>query len=134
MIAIANTLFIIVCILMITLILIQRGRGGGFIESFAGLESMFGTKSNAFLARLTSILAIIFFLGSLWLNWLALGESRSIMRGVRSKSLMPVTTSAPANTTAAATGQPAAATAQQPAVVPAAAQPAQTAPANQTAK
>ena len=132
MIAIANTLFIIVCILMITLILIQRGRGGGFIESFAGLESMFGTKSNAFLARLTSILAVVFFLGSLWLNWLSLGESRSIMRGVRSKSLMPVTTSAPTNTTAAAT-QPAATTAQQRAAVPAA-QTVQTAPANQTAK
>ena len=80
---IANVLFIIVCVLMITIILIQRGRGGGFIESFSGLESMFGTKSNAFLARLTSILAIVFFLGSIWLNFLALRESRSVMRNVR---------------------------------------------------
>ena len=56
-----------VCVVLIIIILIQRGRGGGFIESFAGLESMFGTKTSAFLSKATSVLAVLFFLSCLTL-------------------------------------------------------------------
>ena len=43
------TIHVIVCAGLITLVLIQRGRGGGLVDSFQGVESMFGTKTNAFL-------------------------------------------------------------------------------------
>jgi preprotein translocase subunit SecG len=71
---------IIVCLLLIAAILIQRGRGGGLVESFSGVESMFGTKTNVFLSRLTSILATLFLLTCLSLAVLAARQSRSLIR------------------------------------------------------
>ena len=118
-----------VCIVLITLILIQRGRGGGFIESFSGLESMFGTKTSAFLSKATSVLAVLFFFTCLFLAFLSLRESKSLMRGVKPKSLIPAATTAPANTTSAGQAQKPGAASVQP---PVAATPGAT--ANQTAK
>ncbi len=92
------TIHVIVCLVLITIILIQRGRGGGFIESFSGLESMFGTKTSEFLSRLTSILAVIFFITCLGLAFLSLKESKSLLRGVKPKA-MPVENILPTNTT-----------------------------------
>ena len=94
-----------VCVVLIIIILIQRGRGGGFIESFAGLESMFGTKTSAFLSKATSVLAVLFFFTCLILAFLSLKESKSLMRSVKPKSLIPAATTVPANTTAAAQPQ-----------------------------
>jgi preprotein translocase subunit SecG len=128
---------VIVCIVLITLILIQRGRGGGFIESFSGLESMFGTKTSAFLSKSTSVLAVIFFFTCLSLAFLSLRESKSLMRGVKPKSLIPAAaTTVPANTTAASEAKkPEAAQQQQPAAVTSApAEGTTSATANQTAK
>lgn len=116
-----------ICIVLIIIILVQRGRGGGFIESFAGLESMFGTKTSAFLSRATSILAILFFVSCLTLAFMSLRESKSLMRSVKPKSLIPAATAVPANNTTAPLKQEAA---TQPASV---VQP-PSAPANQTAK
>ena len=120
---------VIVCVILIILILIQRGRGGGFIESFSGLESMFGTKTSAFLSKATSVLAVMFFFTCLLLAFLSLKESKSLMRGVKPKSLIPESTTAPANTTAAGEAKkPEAAPEQAPAATTTAAT------ANQTAK
>lgn len=118
-----------VCVVLIIIILIQRGRGGGFIESFAGLESMFGTKTSAFLSKATSVLAVLFFFTCLILAFLSLKESKSLMRSVKPKSLIPAATTAPANTTAAKAAEKPEAAGQQP---PVAAIP--SSPANQTAK
>ena len=49
------------CIVLIGLVLIQRGRGAGLVESFAGVESMFGTKTSVFLTRTTTIMSIFLF-------------------------------------------------------------------------
>ncbi len=96
------TIHVIVCVVLITLILVQRGRGGGFIESFSGLESMFGTKTSEFLSRLTSILAVIFFITCLALAFLSLKESKSLLRGVKPRTL-PVESVLPTNTSAITT-------------------------------
>ena len=78
------TLIIIVhvaiCILLIGIILIQAGRGGGLVEGFSGVESMFGTKTSAFLARTTTVLSIIFFLTCLSLAILSARQNRSLMQ------------------------------------------------------
>jgi len=74
---------LIVCALLIAIILIQAGRGGGLVESFSSVESMFGPKTNTFLTRATTILAIIFFLTCISLAFLSARQSRSLMRNVK---------------------------------------------------
>lgn len=74
---------VIVCIVLIGLVLIQRGRGSGLVESFQGVESMFGTKTNTFLTRTTTILSIVFFLTCLSLAVLSIRQSKSLMRNIK---------------------------------------------------
>ena len=74
---------VIACALLIILVLIQRGRGGGLVESFSGVESMFGTKTNAFLTRVTTIFAIVFFLTCLSLALLSVRQSRSLLSNIK---------------------------------------------------
>jgi preprotein translocase subunit SecG len=74
---------VLACILLITLVLIQRGRGSGLVESFAGVESMFGTKTNAFLTRSTTVLSVIFFFTCLSLAVLSVRQSRSLLANVK---------------------------------------------------
>ena len=74
---------VIVCVGLILLVLIQRGRGSGLVESFAGVESMFGTKTSAFLTRTTTILSIVFFITCLSLAVLSVRKSKSLMENVK---------------------------------------------------
>ncbi len=76
---------VIACVVLIGLVLIQRGRGAGLVESFAGVESMFGTKTSVFLTRTTTIMSIIFFLTCLSLAVLSVRQSKSLMRDVRTE-------------------------------------------------
>ena len=70
---------VIACILLIVIILVQAGRGGGLVENFSGVESMFGTKTSAFLTRSTSVLSIIFFITCLSLAFMSSRQSKSLM-------------------------------------------------------
>ncbi len=72
-----------ICFGLIGLVLIQRGRGSGLVESFQGVESMFGTKTNEFLTRSTTILSIFFFITCLSLAVLSVRQSRSLLSNVR---------------------------------------------------
>jgi preprotein translocase subunit SecG len=74
---------VIACIVLIVLVLIQRGRGAGLVESFPGVESMFGTKTSAFLTRTTTIMSIVFFLTCLSLAVLSVKQSKSLMRSAK---------------------------------------------------
>jgi preprotein translocase subunit SecG len=78
---------VIACIVLIGLVLIQRGRGGGLVESFQGVESMFGTKTNTFLARTTTILSIVFFFTCLSLAVLSVRQSKSLMRNTKARAI-----------------------------------------------
>lgn len=73
-------LHIFVCVLLISIILVQAGRGGGLVEGFTGVESMFGTKTNAFLTRTTTVLSIMFFLSCVSLAFLSSRQSKSLLR------------------------------------------------------
>ena len=79
------TIHVIVCAGLITLVLIQRGRGGGLVDSFQGVESMFGTKTNAFLTRSTTVLSIVFFFTCLSLAILSVRQSKSLLTNVKVK-------------------------------------------------
>lgn len=76
---------IIICILLIGIILIQAGRGGGLVDGFSGVESMFGPKTNTFLTRTTTVLATLFFLTCVSLAFLSAQQSKSLMRKVKSQ-------------------------------------------------
>lgn len=78
----------IVCILLIILVLIQRGRGGGLVESFSGVESMFGTKTNAFLTKATTVLSSVFFITCLVLAIMSVKQSKSLLSNVRPAPLV----------------------------------------------
>jgi preprotein translocase subunit SecG len=81
--ALIITLHVIICILLIGIILIQAGRGGGLVENFSGVESMFGPKTNAFLTRVTTVLSISFFVTCLGLAILSVRQSKSLLQGLK---------------------------------------------------
>ena len=85
----------IVCVFLIVIILIQRGHGGGLVESLSGIDSMFGTKTSAFLTRFTTVLAILFLATCLTLAVISARQSKSLMRRVRPSEEIPVEASAP---------------------------------------
>ena len=70
---------VIICVLLIMIVLIQQGRGGGLIDSFSSAESIFGTKTNTFLVKSTSVLATAFFLTCLTLAFLSLQKGKSLL-------------------------------------------------------
>jgi len=74
---------VIACLVLIGLVLIQRGRGAGLVESFAGVESMFGTKTSVFLTRTTTIMSVIFFMTCLSLAVLSVKQSKSLLRNAK---------------------------------------------------
>jgi preprotein translocase subunit SecG len=68
-----TTLFLIVCLFMIMLILIQKGRGGGLSGAFggAGGNTAFGSKTGDVLTWATSIVFGVFLLLAVFLNLVA---------------------------------------------------------------
>lgn len=72
---------IIACLGLIIIVLVQRGRGGGLVENFSGLESMFGVKTSLFLTRTTTVFSVIFFITCLSLTFFSVKQSRSLLRG-----------------------------------------------------
>ena len=84
MFAIVIAIHVIVCIGLIFFVLIQSGKGGGLIESFSSAESIFGTKTNTFITKTTTILAITFFITCLGLAFFSIQQNKSIVeRGIK---------------------------------------------------
>ena len=77
---------IMVAILLVITILMQAGRGGGLAESFSSAESMFGTQTNAFMVRTSTVLAAIFIGTSLVLAVYGAKGEKSLMAN---KKLLP---------------------------------------------
>jgi len=67
--AILNTLIVVICLFLICLILIQRGKGGGLAGAFGGMggSSAFGTKAGDVFTRVTMIVAGIWIVLSMFL-------------------------------------------------------------------
>jgi len=70
---------ILVAVLLITSILMQSGRGGGLTETFSSMESIFGTKTNVFLVRTTTALAVMFLITCLSLAYISTQRGRSLV-------------------------------------------------------
>jgi len=86
-----NFLHVIVSLILIIAILLQPGKGGDLGSMFGGgsSESVFGSSGSVpFLAKLTRIVAIIFFATSLSLGYFALrGGTSSVVEGVKPPAL-----------------------------------------------
>jgi len=67
------TVFMIVCLFMILLVLIQKGRGGGLASAFGGSggNTAFGSKTGDVLTWATSVVFGIFLILAITLNLLA---------------------------------------------------------------
>src|SRR5437016_7961933 len=88
------TLYVIVCVFLILLVLIQKGRGGGLASAFGGGggNTAFGSKTGDVLTWATSIIFGIFIALAVVLNLLA--EKKSV---AAAPPMLPLTTAAPTN-------------------------------------
>ena len=95
------TLYVLVCFLLLTAILLQQGRAGDIASAFGGSSSqtVFGARSGAtMLTRATTVLAVIFMLGSIALAIKWQKSPSSVVSGVRTPAAptAPATPAAPA--------------------------------------
>ncbi len=67
-----NTVIVVLCLFLIGVILIQRGKGGGLAGAFggAGGSSAFGTKAGDVFTRITAVTALIWIALSMMLVFL----------------------------------------------------------------
>jgi preprotein translocase subunit SecG len=72
---------VIVSLILISVILLQAGRGGGLSESFGGssTQTILGTKSSVFLKRATAISAVLYILVCLLLGVMTSHRGRSLV-------------------------------------------------------
>ena len=85
---------VIVCVLLVITILMQAGRGGGLTETFQSAESMFGTQTNVFMVRTTTILAVIFLSTSLILAFNSSKGDKSLMANKKLLATVPMPSAA----------------------------------------
>ena len=120
-------LYVLVCLLLMTVILLQQGKGGDIANAFGGggsSQTAFGARSGAtVLSRATTILAVLFIVGALALGIVGQRGPGSVLGG-----RVPA---APATPPPAAATQPAPAT-TKPAEAPAPAPPVTPPPAGAT--
>jgi len=69
----------VAAVLLIVVILMQSGRGGGLTEGFAPAESLFGAKTNQFMVRATTTMALLFLVTSLSLAYLSSRRAASLI-------------------------------------------------------
>jgi preprotein translocase subunit SecG len=95
------TVFIIVCLFMLLLVLIQKGRGGGLASAFggAGGNTAFGSKTGDVLTWATSVVFGVFLILAITLNLIANNYHNKRM------GVPTATITAPSGAPAAPTGQ-----------------------------
>jgi preprotein translocase subunit SecG len=108
-------LHVIVCVLLVLIVLLQRGKGANMGAAFGGSSStIFGSSGpGTFLSKITTVVALVFMLTSLYLAYFTTSKGRSVVERApkpaaeqpASKGL-PAPSPAPAGTPAGP-GQPA---------------------------
>ena len=79
-------LYIVVCLALMLVILLQQGKGGDISAAFggggSGSQTAFGARSGAtVLSRATAVLAILFIVGALTLGIMRQGNDGSVVGG-----------------------------------------------------
>jgi preprotein translocase subunit SecG len=96
---------VLACTILITVVLIQRGRGGGFIENLSGLESMIGPRTPAMLTKITTVCAVIFFVTCLLMAVMSVRKSKSLLEGYKAPAVSVTVQNTTAETPAAVPAQ-----------------------------
>jgi len=75
----------VVCLILISVILLQAGKGGGLTETFSGegTQSVLGTQAPVILKKATMGAAIAFLVTSLVLGMVTSRRGRSLLQGMR---------------------------------------------------
>lgn len=108
------SLYVIVCLVLSLVILLQQGRGGDIASAFGGSSSQaaFGARSGAtLLTKATTVFAVLFMLFALVLSIIGQRGTGSVVSGTPAPAPQSATTPAPAPatpSTAPATPPPAA--------------------------
>jgi preprotein translocase subunit SecG len=120
-------LYVLVCLILSLVILLQQGRGGDIANAFGGSSSQaaFGARSGAtLLTKATSVAAVLFMLFALALSIIGQRGTSSVVSGTpapppAAKPLTPPRSTAPAAAPSAAPTTPPASTPAAPATTPA---------------
>jgi preprotein translocase subunit SecG len=74
-------LYVIICILLVAIILLQPSEGGGLSQAFGGgqVQTVLGTKTVSFLVKTTAVLAALFLSICLILAVISSRKERSLL-------------------------------------------------------
>jgi preprotein translocase subunit SecG len=102
---VALALYVVVCLGLMLVILLQQGKGGDISSAFggggSGSQTAFGARSGAtVLSRATTILAILFMVGALALGIMRQGNDGSVVGGRAPQAAPATAPAAPAATPA----------------------------------
>jgi preprotein translocase subunit SecG len=72
-----------VCVLLVVIVLLQRGKGASMGAAFGGSsQTLFGSSGpGTLLGKMTTGVAVVFMLTSLWLAYFAVHKGSSVMQG-----------------------------------------------------
>jgi preprotein translocase subunit SecG len=81
-------LHVIVCIALIFIVLLQKGKGADMGAAFGGSsQAVFGgAGASSFLSKVTTTAAVVFMITSLLLATMGKGKSESIMEGAKAEA------------------------------------------------
>src|ERR1043165_5513475 len=81
---VATGIYVIVCLVLILVVLLQQGKGGDIANAFGGgaSQAAFGARSGAtVLSRATAVCAVLFVLGAIILGILGQRGPTSVLGG-----------------------------------------------------
>ena len=87
-----TVLHVLVCLLLIAVVLMQQGKGGDIAAAFggSGSQTAFGARAGAsVLTRATTVLGILFMVGSMTLAIMGQRDTSSVLTGVEGPGLQP---------------------------------------------
>ena len=102
------TLYVLVCLFLLIVVLLQQGRGGDIASAFGGggSQTAFGARQGAtVLTRATTVLGALFLLGALALAVVGQRGPSSVLSGVSGPAPAPKPATAPAAPAPAGTPQ-----------------------------
>lgn len=77
----ATIVHILVCVMLVLIVLLQRGKGASMGAAFGGSsQTIFGSSGpGTFLGKITTLVALVFMLTSLYLAYFVANKGRSVM-------------------------------------------------------
>src|SRR6187455_1299257 len=108
---VATGIYILVCLTLILVVLLQQGKGGSMANAFGGgaSQAAFGARSGAtVLSRATTVLAVLFVVGAITLGVLGQRGPGAVVGGRAPPGAPPPATQLPTGGPPPATTKPAA--------------------------